>query len=345
MKIRANFFLILLGINLVTCVSAETLRYSLNNGVVAVEFSPNLGGRLTSFSLLSKKNILNCGEANFTPSPKALSAETDAIPYLGHEVWVGPQSHWWLQQAVLPLRAEAKAVWPPDPYLTQAAYSVVEKTRKKLVLKGPQSPVSGVAFTKSYAFTEHKNQLELMVAATNNRSENVAWDIWFNTRVFADTQVYVPVKQTDDIRVSMFVDTEQNTFLPRVTDNIFTLDLRALAKEKKAGKAKLFMQPSAGWMAGFHDDQVLIFQFDWQPLANIHPEQGQIELYYQFEEHTLTQGVIEMEVHSPYCTIAPGADIKAKELWTILPYTGAATREAQLAFLREQAVTLGLKGL
>ena len=46
-----------------------------------------------------------------------------------------------------------------------------------------------------------------------------------------------------------------------------------------ARRGKVFLQPSAGWMAGFAGDQLFIIRFPQQERALIHPEQGQVELY------------------------------------------------------------------
>jgi hypothetical protein len=52
-----------------------------------------------------------------------------------------------------------------------------------------------------------------------------------------------------------------------------------------------------------------------------------------------------MEVHAPYRKLAPGRSMASSELWTILAYEGAATREAHADFLRKHARQLGLDGL
>jgi hypothetical protein len=59
----------------------------------------------------------------------------------------------------------------------------------------------------------------------------------------------------------------------------------------------------------------------------------------------MAKGLMEMEVHAPYIKLAPGAKMAARELWTVLPYDGPATRAAQVAFLRGHAKELGLDGL
>ncbi len=338
--------LFLAGLLCATTVGAQVHTFSLTNNVVQSEITPDIGGRLLSFSLVDKPNFLKVGEAVVTNPNPIVNSESDAVAYLGHEMWIGPQSQWWSQQTVNKIRAAKKAAWPPDPYLALAKNKVLEKSSKKIIIQSPKSPVSGLIITKSFSLvSNNKNSLELKVIAKNIRKKSVAWDVWFNTRVSARTQVYVPVASENDVRVKLFAGTVQDAFVPNIQQNIFSLNLMEMASKKNAGKVKLMIQPTAGWMAGFHNEQVFIIQFSYQPLSAIHPEQGQIELYYDYLPNKLQDGVIEMEVHTPYKKLAPGKEIVGKELWTILPYAGEPTRDGHLAFLREQSKTLGLKGL
>ncbi|MES2823752.1 MAG: DUF4380 domain-containing protein [Pseudomonadota bacterium] len=343
---KIGLFFVLAGIFGVAMADEKVHSFQLKNGVIQAEITADIGGRLLSFSLANKPNFLKIGEAVVAnPNPIA-NSEADAIGYLGHEMWVGPQSQWWSQQTINSSRAAAKAEWPPDPYLALAKNKILENSPKKIVLQSPESPVSGLKVTKSFSFAPNKkNSIELKVTAKNIRKESVAWDVWFNTRVSAATRVYVPVANEKDVRIKLFEDTVQNAFVPRIQQKIFSLDLMALSANKNAGKVKLMIQPTAGWMAGFHDEQAFIVQFPHQPLLAIHPEQGQVELYFDYVPNQVRDGLIEMEVHTPYKNLLPGEEMVGNELWTILPYTGAPTYDAQVAFLREQAKILGLNGL
>ena len=124
---------------------------------------------------------------------------------------------------------------------------------------------------------------------------------------------------------------------------VFALDVPAGGQPRRRGK--VFLQPSAGWMAGFRGAQAFIVQFQHQARSAIHPDQGQVELYQDIDPARPQGGLIEMEVHAPWHTLAPGARMDAAELWTLLPYGGPDTRAAHLAFLRLHARALGLDGL
>lgn len=323
---------------------AQVEKITLGNNTIKAEITPDIGGRVLSFSLKDQPNFLLLADLAALNTRPQVNAEANNIGYLGHEIWVGPQSEWWVHQKANPKRAEEKAVWPPDPYLILAKNTVVEKNEERVVLKSPESLVTGVQLVKAFALIpERKNSLKLQVRATNIRKENVAWDIWFNTRVPANAQVYVPVANAADVQQKNLEDANNAALVYTVSDGILSLDMTPPPAGKTSRKGKLMIQPSLGWMASFYDKQVFIIQFPLQPKAVIHPEQGQIELYNEFNPAKLQEGLLEMEVHAPYKTLAPKEYMIGEETWTVLEYKGASTRNAHLAFLRAQAAQLGLK--
>lgn len=313
---------------------AEVEKITLDNGTVAIEITPDIGGRLLSAHLSGQPNFLKIGEAVATDPNPLVTAEANNIGYLGHEIWVGPQSQWWAHQVINDERRAKKAVWPPDPFLILAKNKTVEKTAQQVILHSPNSPVSGVAINKTYALVNGKpNQIQLDVEATNIRDSSIAWDIWFNTRVPYATYVYVPVEDNSDVRVEHFSDAIYDGVVHSIHDGFFALE-NSNSVQKQGRKGKIFIQPSQGWMAAFRDKQLLIIQFALQPKRAIHPEQGQIELYQEFLHAEPEEGLLELEVHAPYKTLAPSASMRATETWILLPYDGPATRAAHIEFLK-----------
>nr|WP_314539275.1 DUF4380 domain-containing protein [uncultured Massilia sp.] len=318
--------------------------HALANGTVRAEVAERIGGRLVAFGLAGRPSFLRFDAAAGAAEPR-VDAYADNIGYLGHEVWVGPQKQWWVHQRVNAQRAAAAANWPPDPWLGLSNTVVVEDSPTALALRGPASPVSGVALEKRYALVAGRpNSLRLDVRAINRRDTRVAWDIWFNTRAHADTAVYVPVASRGDVRVEA---AQKDRPVPAFTleRGLFALDVPAPEAPDAAHKGKVFLQPSGGWLAGFRAGQVLVIQFPHQPRSAIHPDQGQVELYHDVVPGQADEGVLEMEVHAPYRRLAPRAAMAAHELWTILPYDGPATRAGHVAFLRAHARELGLDGI
>jgi len=314
---------------------AQVPAHHLDNGTVRATVTDAIGGRLLAFSLVGKPNFLLVDERAGDPAA-AVDHTSGNVGYLGHEVWIGPQSAWWQHQDRNPARAAAKAPWPPDPYLSLARYAIKARSATAIDLESPASPVNGVQLRKHYALVEGQpNSLILQAQASNRRSTGVAWDLWFNTRVRPDTRVYLPVAAREDVRLE-----PAGALAYTLTDGVLSLDMPAPGQG--AQKGKLFAQPAAGWMVGFHGGQAFVVQFAHQPRAAIHPEQGQVELYHDIDLATPGKGLLEMEVHAPYRRLAPGASMRAAERWTILPYDGANTRAAHLAFLRAHATSLGL---
>lgn len=318
-------------------------RLVLDNGVVRFEATPAYGGRGLAWHLQGEPNVLKIGEAVQAQPAPAVSAQAGDIAYLGHDVWVGPQSEWWSHQDANPGRRQAAANWPPDPFLSLATTRLVERSDKKIVLEGGNSPVSGIRLRKTFALSpRNPDTLALTAEARNVRSTPVAWDLWFNTRVAASTRVFVPVASVEDFDLQAAaaqsgIESPQHQWM----SGLFELTGQwADADTVQRGKYRL--QPSAGWMAGFAGRQVLVIRFELQPRERIHPEQGQVELYLDAPARAPGDGLLEMEVHAPYRTLAPGGRMQAGERWTLLHYEGPDTPQAQRAFLCKQGPRLGL---
>ena len=308
--------------------AADVERIRLQSRDAILEVTPALGGRVLAFGLAGHPSLIKIGDPVASQPNPAVSATADDIGYLGHDVWLGPQSGWWSDQQVNAARRDARAVWPPDPYLAFAQTRVVARAPDRLVLEGIDSPVTGVRLLKSFAFDPaDPATLELSALARNIRDRPVSRDLWFNTRTSAATRVYVPVATAADVRIEA---AEAMAPAWRIDAGVFSFLPPSAAGASRRGK--VLMQPSVGWMAGFANRQAFVIRFDHQPRSAIHPQQGQVELYLDHGED-IAAGLLEMEVHAPYRTLAPGEAMQARERWTVLPYDGADTPQAHLAFL------------
>lgn len=331
---------------LVASVNASAVEIvRLENDAIVLEVTPELGGRGLGFSLKGKPNLLKVGEAVQTQPAPTLSATADDIAYLGHDVWVGPQEQWWMHQTVNPARRDAKANWPPDPYLAFGKTRIIERTPTRLVLEGGDSPVSGVRLRKTYALSASRaDTVKVQASARNIRDTPVSWDLWFNTRTPGNTRVYVPVARAEDARVESSTGPGIVPVVSRIEGGLFSFERLPLPADMVARRGKVFLQPSAGWMAGFSGGQLFVIRFPHHARELIHPAQGQIEFYLD-DQADPEKSLLEMEVHAPYRTLAPGEEMQASESWTALPYDGADTREAHAAFLcKVAAPQLSLTG-
>lgn len=319
-------------------------KIQLKNADVHFEIVPAIGARAVHLSLPGKENLFRVNSLLLEREPApAVNPQGHNLPYFGHEVWLGPQSAWWKQQRINQARHDAGAVWPPDPYLVLASYEVVSRDDKEVQVRGPESPITGVRMSKHYGVsTQFPGTILAAASAQNIRQESVAWGLWFNTRVHPDTQVYVPVKSAEDVRLAEFPGPNSAPPAYTLDRGLLALSLAPPGEGFNHRHGKLFIHPSAGWMAGFRGDQFLLIHFDLQPRSRIHPEQGQIELYHDYFPDKADAGVLEMEVHFPYGAINPGQTQHAQEYWTVMAYAGDNSAAAQRQFLCEQLQALAL---
>lgn len=314
--------------------AANPTRLRLADAGLVVDVSPRLGGRMLHLSLPGAANLLKVGAAVAAQPDPQVDAEAGDIGYLGHQVWVGPQSQWWTRQDVNPSRRDAAAPWPPDPWLSYAATEVVARDPGRIELRGPASPLSGVRMTYRYALPAGTTgTLETVATMRNIRATPVSWDVWFNSRVPAETRVFVPVAGEGDVRLRHDADAVFDGLSGVTEGGVFSLDLAVPTAGKQGRRGKVFIQPSAGWMAGFRAGQAFVVRFDLQPRERIHPEHGQVELYLQWTPGDEAGSLLEMEVHGAYTTLAPAAQVIGKETWMVRRYDGPDRRDAQLAFL------------
>jgi len=236
-------------------------------------------------------------------------------------------------------------VWPPDPWLAHAPARVLEQAAGRLVLEGAASPVSGVRLVQAFAIAPQRpDTVELSVEMHNVRKEPVSRDIWFNTRVHPETRVYVPVAADGSgVRVRSDTGDGYDGLVSSTADGLFSLELLPPSEGRTGRRGKVFIQPGAGWMAGFAAGQAFLIHFGHEPLERIHPDQGQVELYLDWKPGQPDTGLLEMEVHGPYATLEPGASTGAREWWVVRRYDGPDRRDAQVAFLRRMLDEAGVE--
>lgn len=345
LHVRKSLLAALLGAASLAAVAAEPpvpLRMRLQGPALQMDVSPRLGGRILHLSLPGAPNLLLDGPAVQAEPDPQVRADGDNIPYLGHEVWVGPQSEWWTHQALNPARRKAGAIWPPDPWLAHAPAKVLEQGDARLVVEGAASPVSGVQLTQSFNLAH--DRAELVVDMRNIRKEPVARDIWFNSRVPPQTRVYVPVAADGSgVRVRSDTDGGYDALVSRSDDGLFSLELLPPGEGLLGRRGKVFIQPQAGWIAGFNAGQAFVIHFEKQPLERIHPEQGQVELYLDWRPDPAYPSLMELEVHAPYVALEPGQSTSARQWWIVRRYDGPDRRDAQVAFLRRMLDEAGIE--
>lgn len=318
-------------------------RILLDDGHLEVGIAPALGGRVVHLALPGRANLLKVGPAVDSHPDPVPHAEGPDLAYFGHELWLGPQSRWWLDQDVNPARRAVAAPWPPDPWLAQAPNRILARSAVHLALEGVDSPVSGLRARQTFRLSgSAPGTLALTASAVNVRDRPVRRDLWFNTRLPAASRVFAPVARPGDARLRA---DEDATFAGPVAwwqDGLYSLQLEPPPPGKSGRRGKVFIAPAAGWIAGFNAGQLLLIRFPRHDDAAIDAEHGQVELYQQWHPEDPAAGVLELEVHAPVRTLGPGEEMQAGETWTVFPYEGPDTLEAQRAALEDALRRVGL---
>jgi hypothetical protein len=310
-------------------------RVDLSNGRIVVGVLPPLGGRVVVLRAADGENLLDADPKYWKPPFPEPSLDTPFQPWNGRIVWTGPQSGFWSQQDLRPDRKAGRAGWPPDPFNETGRFQIVERTPLRLRLKGTVSPVTGLSFEHDYEITG-ETTVRMKVTATNGRATPVSWDLWPNTRVRPDGFPYVPV----DPKTPPRVDGPEGGAPPvgryphEVRDGWLAMP-PGHRPEPPFEKlwAKAFVRPARGLIAYFRGGGLLLIRADVVPEERLHPDQAFIEVY-RGAGRTAADDILELEMHGPYATLAPGRSTSFEQTFELLAYDGPAAPGAHLERLR-----------
>jgi hypothetical protein len=305
----------------------------LTNGKIVVGVIPPLGGRVVVLKTVGGENLLDSAPKRWKPPYPRPELDTPFQPWNGRIVWAGPQSGFWSQQDLKPERKKAKASWPPDPFNETGRFEAVEKTATLLKLKGTVSPVTGLALDHEYEITGERT-IRMKATATNGREAPVSWDLWPNTRVRPEGSPYVLPDPMHLLRMEgpPLTDGAAGAYPSEMRDGWLTLPPgRKPESGHKRLWAKAYVRPAQGLIAYFLGKQLLVIRAPIVPKAKLHGEQAFIEIYRGAGKGPDT--VLELEMHGPYETLAPGASMSFEQTFEALDYDGPETLEGHLARL------------
>jgi hypothetical protein len=308
----------------------------ITNGTIVVAVLPPLGGRVVTLKKAGGENLLDVDEKLLRPPYPVASIDTPFRPWNGRIVWVGPQSGVWSQQDLKPDLKKEKAVWPPDPFNETGRFEVRERTPTRVVLEGTSSPVTGLSFVHEYEITGERT-VRMKTTATNRRATPVAWDLWPNTRFRTDAWPYVLLDPAQMLRMDgpALRDPDAGLYPSRSDAGWLTLPPgRKPEGGRKRIWAKAFVRPSRGLIACFVGKQLVLVTAPVVAKAKLHPEQAFIELYRAAGKGT---DILEVEMHGPYETLAPGASMSFEQTFEVLDYDGPADPTAYVARLAQLA--------
>jgi hypothetical protein len=279
------------------------------------------------------ENLLDSEPKRWKPPYPLPTVGTALQPWNGRIVWVGPQTDFWSQQDLRPDLKKAKAQWPPDPFNEAGRFDVVERTATLLKLKGATSPVTGLAFEHEYEITGER-AVRMKTTARNGRETPVSWDLWPNTRVRPEGHPYVLPDPMQMLRMDgpPLADGDAGAYPTEIRGGWLTFPP---GKKPEGGRkrlwAKAYVRPAKGLIAYFLGKQLLIIRAPIVPRNKLHGEQAFIELYRGAGKGDAT--VLELEMHGPYETLAPGAAMSFEQTFEILDYDGPPDQEGHVARL------------
>jgi len=306
----------------------------ITNGQVVVGVMPSLGGRVVLLKKAAGVNLLDSDPRLWKPPFPLPTVGTAFRPWNGRIVWVGPQSGFWSQQDLRPELKKKNAGWPPDPFNEVGRFEVVERTPTLLRLKGGTSPVTGLAFEHEYEISGERT-VRMKTTATNGRTTPVSWDLWPNTRVRPEGHPYVELDAMQMLRMEgpRRDDPELGIYPSEVRQGWLALPPgRKPDGGRKKLWAKAYVRPARGLIAYFLEKQLLLIRAPMVPRQKVHGEQAFIEIYRGTEKK---ETLLELEMHGPYETLAPGASTSFEQTFELLDYDGPDTLEGHLAWLTE----------
>ncbi len=304
-------------------------RIDLTNGRIVLGVLPSLGGRVVLLQTSGGENVLDSDPKYWLPPFPEPALDTKFRPWNGRIVWVGPQSGYWSQQDLKPELKKSKAVWPPDPFNETGRFEVVERTHTLLRLKGATSPVTGLALEHEFEITGERT-VRMKTTATNGRPSPVAWDLWPNTRVRPEAFPYVQLDPRETLRMDgpKAGDPEAGAYPSAVYGPWLTLAPGAKAEaQRRRLWAKAYVRPAQGLIACFVGGRLLLIRAELVPKEKLHPEQAFVEIYRGAGQDAT---VLELEMHGPYETLAPGGQMSFEQTFELLDYDGSVTPEAHL---------------
>ena len=297
----------------------ENQLITLSNGTIEIKLLPAVGGTLVSASLTGHENILNSDSMQWNESSDKRPTIDPSQPfkaYNGMIVWLSPQSEWWVKQDKYPELKKKRSQWPPDPYLTSAAYKITKQTASEITLQGPESPNTHVQFTKTFRIDG--NKVFITANARNCSKDTVSWGLWFNTRMNGWDKVFVPADSIDLVKTQYMTYPAIHQPALKYSDGCYSYQPVAPESGQAAYKSKSFFSMENPVIIGYKANQYLIIRSDKVDPAKIHPDQGRIEIYVENSTQKVND-LQELEMHFAYEKIAPGASIEASQDWEIIP--------------------------
>lgn len=207
--------------------------------------------------------------------------EVDSINY-GSTLWLSPQNLWG---------------WPPPATLDRQPYRLISAEDSILHLHSMIDERFGLSFGKRFLPSEQDTSLRITYTIHNHTDSVRQYAIWEVTRMHKDSEVLFTLEEENSLR------SVKEKFW-EINDSLVVVNIT----EEDTLTNKMYAN-GQGWLIYLFDSLALIKTFTNLSLDQLPPTHNEIEVYIDDTAY------LEVEQHSPFVKIAPGASYQWQVLW------------------------------
>ena len=206
-----------------------------------------------------------------------------------------------------------------------------ESSATRVRLESPPSPITGLKRQLEVELLG-PSRVRIRVIATNIRTTPVAWSLYSNTRVRPDGWAYVRLVPDGIQRIDGPADASAR-YPHRIERGFFASPPGVAPLTGRTPRtADIYLRPTEGRIAYFRGRQLLVKRTESFDEKRLHPEETLVEIYRSSGAGS-DAPLLELEMHGPYESLAPGQSLFFEETWEILDYPGPAEPGSHMEFL------------
>ncbi len=295
---------------------------AIDNGLVRLQFVPEIGGRIMQFSLGPDEFFfVNAQLAGRLPPPDRLGPGGTWLNYGGDKLWPAPQGKGGPEE------------WPgpPDVVLDAGPYECVvpaaTETAASVFLKSGKDKRSGIQFSRLVRVEDGSTHVAFEATMTNIDTKPRRWGIWSHTQLDGGKpggrafnplmKAWCPVNSASHFPKGyyvMFGPKENPSFQPEFLPGLLRVEYRYRV-------GKIGMDSRAGWVASVNGATGAVFvqRFVFES-GKDYPDGASVEFWHNGLGTVISGGkertfkddpdenpfVFESEMLSPFADLQPG---------------------------------------
>jgi len=293
----------------------------MDNGLIRLEIVPEIGGRITRFSLEDYQYFLVNRELDGKAPPESrLDDEGGWLNYGGDKLWVAPQG--W--------NGEHEWPGPPDTVLDGGLYeyevlqTAPQGSARKIRLTSDTNASSGVQLSRTVELFEGTSRVHIEATMTNVGEQDRRWGIWAHTQLEATNSDGEGVNPS----YKAYCPVNPDSIFPKGYDVIFGMaqnpsfcldEANGMVTVQQLGLVgKIGVDSKAGWLASVDGESGYAFiqKFQYEE-GREYPDNSSVEFWLDGEgefyaygerfqiDEPLEQYCFESEMIGPYESLSP----------------------------------------